>query len=380
MRLLALLQLLLALTAHAAVPTHYISVPGSLDNAVIANLVTNPNITRILRHPRRSIIEIHGSPVSIAHVLMEHNMDHIIEANMPAAVDTTTHWNLDRMDEAGYPLDGKFIPPGTGKDITIYVLDTGVNIGHDDFGGRASRDATWKDEEPCASDHGSWTASIAAGSTFGVARLANVVDVKLPTGASCDMTCCDIVAALVWLLSKPPPFVVSMSVSCSVFSATINQLCDDLRSHGAVVVVSAGNGGSATEACDRSPASSSAAITVASIDEDTDERSSFSNYRDCVNIFAPGENVQGAGRASSVATFTGSGTSASAPHVAGEIAVLFQQYDLALPDEVEAKMRELSLEGVVVNSGGSVNRLINFSDAGRLTPTHLLLTLATLHL
>jgi subtilisin family serine protease len=66
-------------------------------------------------------------------------------------------------------------------------------------------------------------------------------------------------------------------------SSLINDAVASAINIGLVVVTSAGN--DAFDACNKSPASVSTAITVASTEND-DSRSSFSNYGSCVDIFA----------------------------------------------------------------------------------------------
>ena len=47
-------------------------------------------------------------------------------------------WGLDRIDERALQLDGTFYyGSSTGANARVYVLDTGVRISHQDFGGRA---------------------------------------------------------------------------------------------------------------------------------------------------------------------------------------------------------------------------------------------------
>ena len=69
-------------------------------------------------------------------------------------------------------------------------------------------------------------------------------------------------------------------------------------SEGVVVVVAAGN--SADDACFYSPASATSAITVGSTTS-ADLVSPFSNYGTCMDIYAPGSDIN------SVATNSGDG-------------------------------------------------------------------------
>jgi len=75
------------------------------------------------------------------------------------------------------------------------------------------------------------------------------------------------------------------------FSLTINEAINNAYNLGTIVVVAAGNENS--NACDSSPASAEKAITVASSNIN-DKRSSFSNYGNCVDIYAPGSSIKSA--------------------------------------------------------------------------------------
>lgn len=90
-------------------------------------------------------------------------------------------------------------------------------------------------------------------------------------------------------------------------SQAINNAIEALVEAGVVPVVAAGN--EAQDAANTSPASSPNAITVGALDATTDERASFSNFGDVVDIYAPGVDVLSVGIKSNTDTETLSGTS-----------------------------------------------------------------------
>ena len=87
------------------------------------------------------------------------------------------------------------------------------------------------------------------------------------------------------------------------------------------MIVAAGNGD--TNACTRSPASAPSAITVGATTID-DERSSFSNFGSCVDIYAPGSGITSASHNCDCCTTVKSGTSMACPIVSGVAATLLQ--------------------------------------------------------
>ena len=47
-------------------------------------------------------------------------------------------WNLDRIDQRNLPLDGVYhygtrTTVGTGKDVNVYILDSGIHSTHREF-------------------------------------------------------------------------------------------------------------------------------------------------------------------------------------------------------------------------------------------------------
>ena len=60
--------------------------------------------------------------------------DQIMQAYITQAGAT---WGLDRIDQEDLPLSTDYSYELDGSGINAYVIDTGVNISHTDFGGRA---------------------------------------------------------------------------------------------------------------------------------------------------------------------------------------------------------------------------------------------------
>jgi len=225
-----------------------------------------------------------------------------------------------------------------GTNVTVYVVDTGINTGHTDFGGRARWGITIpaNDEDVDGNGHGTHVAGTIAGSRYGVSKKAHVVAVKvLRSNGSGSMS--DVVKGVEWTVndhqrrhgdtdesnesderddaaqSSSKGSVANLSLGggkSRVLELAVNAAVDS----GIVFVVAAGNENE--DACDSSPAAAENAITVGASTVE-DERAYFSNYGKCVDVFAPGKDITSTWIGSRVATNTISGTSMAAPHVAG---------------------------------------------------------------
>merc|ERR1712156_965181 len=144
------------------------------------------------------------------------------------------------------------------------------------------------------------------------------------------------------------------------FSQASNTAVKNLHESGVLTAVAAGN--SNASACNYSPASEPAAITVGST-TNTDARSSFSNYGSCLDIFAPGSGITAAWIGSNSATNTISGTSMASPHVAGGLAIAISEGST----DAEGLILNTATQDKVTNpQGGSPNKLLY---VGNVSPT-----------
>ncbi len=150
------------------------------------------------------------------------------------------------------------------------------------------------------------------------------------------------------------------------FSVALNTAVTNSIASGVTYAVAAGNDG--VNACNYSPASTPAAITVGSTDL-SDSRSYFSNIGTCLDIFAPGSNITSTWNTSNTATNTISGTSMATPHVAGVAALYLATHPTAAPAAVASALIANSSANKVVGPGaGSPNRLL-YSLFAAVVPT-----------
>lgn len=228
-------------------------------------------------------------------------------------------WNLDRID--GSPDDSQYSYTSEGTGATIYIVDTGINSKHVDFAGRLKPGYNGvrgsKTTEDC-NGHGTHVAGTAAGTTYGVAKKAFIVPIRV-LGCNGSGSYSTVISGLNWIAKNAPKnskTVASMSLG-GPYSATLNDAVTKLINSGTQVVVAAGNENVA--ACTQSPASTPLAITVAASDR-SNVFAGFSNYGSCVDIIAPGVAIKSDWINSTTATNTISGTSMATPSVSGAIA------------------------------------------------------------
>jgi subtilisin family serine protease len=275
------------------------------------------------------------------------------------ATQTNAPWGLDRVDQALLPLSGTYTyPDSAGSGVTVYVIDTGVRITHQQISGRASHGYDAVDGDNNASDgngHGTHVATTIAGSTYGVAKKAKIVGVRVLNNSGSGTTA-GVIAGIDWVTKNHSgPSVANMSLGGGA-SATLDTAVRNSIASGVTYAVAAGN--SSTSASSSSPARVAEAITVGATTS-TDAKASYSNYGSALDIFAPGSSITAGWHTSDTATNTISGTSMATPHVAGAAAVYLAGHTSSTPAQVATALVNGAVTGKVTSAGsGSPNRLL----------------------
>ncbi|TMP44363.1 alkaline serine protease [Pseudoalteromonas citrea] len=272
-------------------------------------------------------------------------------------------WGLDRVDQTDLPLNSNYHYDYDGSGVTAYVIDTGVLISHNEFGNRASHGYDFIDNDNNATDcngHGTHVAGTVGGNSYGVAKNVNVVGVRV-LGCNGSGSNSGVIAGINWVKNNASgPSVANMSLGGGASQATDDAVNNAVAS-GISFVVAAGNDN--RSACNYSPARAANAITVGSTTS-SDGRSSFSNYGNCLDIYAPGSSIKSAWYNSNSATNTISGTSMASPHVAGAVALYLDQNPSLSPSQIDSLLSQRSSKNKV-------------SDAKSGSPNELLYTLGT---
>jgi subtilisin family serine protease len=278
--------------------------------------------------------------------------------------ETNATWGLDRIDQRQLPLNQTYSYSTDGTGVHAYIIDTGINATHTEFGGgpggstRVGLGYDFVDNDNDPTDcygHGTHVAGTIGGTTYGVAKQVTLHAVRVLdcSGSGAWST---VIAGIDWVTANHVgPAVANMSLGGG-FNQAINDAVTNSIASGVTYAIAAGN--SSDNACSYSPASTPNALTVGATDS-TDTRASFSNYGTCVDVFAPGYSITSAWIGSDTATNTISGTSMATPHVAGVAALYLGLNPSASPSQVAAVLTSRATLNAVLNPGtGSPNRLL----------------------
>lgn len=294
-----------------------------------------------------------------------------------AASPITRHvpWNLDILDQRSRPLNGKFTTTATGKGVDVYVIDTGMDIAHREFGGRAHLGADFvgpKDSGDCFSEagtgHGTFVAGIIGGAKYGVAPKAELVRVQgilceSEGGGSPEAAEAALVKSVKWVTAHAQkPAVVNMSLNLDHRSTALESAVKKMVDAGIPTVVSAGN--FHDDACKHSPAGVPGTIVVAASTPNdrawSDGGSYGSGYGRCVDLYAPGQKVTAALAGGGTTTEDDGATSWAAPHATGVIALYLSAHPHATANEVHNWLDHTATRGVLRGvRSDTPNRLLN---------------------
>jgi serine protease AprX len=330
-------------------------------------------------------------------------------------VDTTPLTNTYDVDIRANQVWNKTVngvqqPWLQGNGIGVAVIDSGVKL-LSDFNNTsgASRVVTQQkfnsntNSQADNYGHGTHVAGIIGGNgqlsngTYvGIAPAVNLINLKVSDDVGAA-TASDIVSGLQWVLQNKDTYnirVVNISMNSSVKqSYNVDPLCaaaEILWFNGIVVVVSAGNTGTADL---YPPANDPFVITVGAVDDKgttKDSKGNFSVADDTVASFssygkdetgnvkpdlvAPGKSIVST-MASNGATlvqqhpanqvnnyyFMMSGTSMSAPIVAGAVALLLQSEPNLNPDQVKYRLKATALQSAARGSWDTRAKWTNYN-------------------
>jgi len=279
---------------------------------------------------------------------------------------TDATWGLQRLSQQA-PLNTQndkgqgftyTYDDSAGNGVDIYIVDTGVQIDHPEFEGRARFAQTFGNGVPGQdiNGHGTHVAGIAASKSFGVAKKGNIIAVKVMsddgTGDSSNIIAgINFAVGQAFSTDAKRSSVINISIISDGTPALDAAVANAVKL-GIHVVVGAGNDGK--DNADSSPARSPSAITVGSTNI-KDVKSSFSNFGK-VDIFAPGEDI--------LSTFPGnkvqvlSGTSMSTPFISGLVAYLIALEGDKLPADMKTRIQGLGSQGLIAAiPGGTINDL-----------------------
>jgi subtilisin family serine protease len=356
-----------------AIPGQYVVVmkPGAGTAAAVAREVVSAHGGK-LRHTYSATLNgfaANLSPAAVDALRRNPQVEYVAEDAMayPDTSQAGATWGLDRIDQRGLPLNTTYNYTHNGAGVRVYVVDTGIRTTHAQFGGRASVGTDLVGDGQNGQDcngHGTHVAGTIAGTTYGVAKGAQVISVRV-FGCTGGAEWSRIIAAVDWVTANAvKPAVVNMSLGGSYYAAMNTAVTNSVAS-GLTYALAAGN--STIDACGYSPASTPTAITVGSTSSN-DVRSYFSNFGTCVDLFAPGSDITSAWWTSDTAINTISGTSMASPHAAGVAALYLQTNPTATPATVATALVSTTTAGRLTDLGtGSPNKML-FSGLTVETP------------
>ncbi|KAI0969258.1 subtilisin-like protease PR1K [Xylaria arbuscula] len=233
------------------------------------------------------------------------------------ATQSNADWGLARLSNTSPDSSTYTYDDSAGEGVCAYVVDTGIDVTHPDFEGRATFASNQVDNDNTdGNGHGTHVAGTIGSKTYGVAKKVNLYAVKV-LGADGSGTNAGVIAGMDYVVSDAPSrdcpkgVVVNLSLGGGV-SSSVNDAAANVVSAGNFLAVAAGN--EAQDASNSSPASEPSVCTVGATDK-TDTLSYFSNFGSLVDVLAPGSDIESTwpgGRTNTI-----SGTSMASPHVAG---------------------------------------------------------------
>jgi oryzin len=266
-----------------------------------------------------------------------------LENTLLTTSETSAPWGLGRVSSKAKGATSYIYDSTAGSGTYSYVVDSGIRTTHAEFEGRASWGYNAIDTvNTDVFGHGTHTAGIIGAKTYGVAKKTNLIAVKVFSDGNAPTSV--ILGGFNWAVNdiiakgRQTSAVINLSLGGPASSTWDNAIASASR-QGILAVASAGNDNQLAE--NTSPCRAAGALCVGSV-QSNDSRSYFSNYGSGVDIWAPGTDIPSTWHTSDTATSTQSGTSASAPYVAGLVSYIHGLEGLSIGPAARARILALA--------------------------------------
>jgi subtilisin family serine protease len=331
-----------ALGAGAPRADRYIVV---LKNAVDSNAVANLHAERYgasVEHVWSSALHGYSAVIPndrVAALRADQNVAYVELDGIATTATQTLPWGIDKIDaDVSSTLAGN--GSGAISNVDAYVIDTGIDTSHPDLNVVEFKQYANGPPRDC-NGHGTHVAGTIgarddAAGVVGVAPGIRLHAIKVLNCAGSG-SWSDVISGINYVAATTArPAVANMSLGGPQNKA-VDDAVKGAVAKGVFFGVAAGNDGG--DACGHSPAAAgttSGVDTVAATDS-SDTEASWSNYGNCVDIWAPGVSIYSTYKSGSYATL--SGTSMATPHVVGGAALYLSSHTTASPGAVETALR-----------------------------------------
>ena len=268
-----------------------------------------------------------------------------------------TPWHLNSITNNKWKKYNKTGSCHKNKNIKIhtYILDTGIDIYHPEFEGRAEWLENFADDVNIdCQNHGTHCAGLVGSKSFGICRDAKLFSIKVLDCRGYG-TLSNVIKGIEFafkrhnLLSEENDdirSIVSMSLGGG-FSKAINTAIESCLSHSNTFYFTVASGNENSDACNTSPASADGVLSVMAMGEDN-TRAYFSNFGQCADIYSPGVKIESTIPNDRTAKYSGS--SMSTPLVAGVLNHYLDMYPHMNMAEIKKQLLKDAREDIIINN------------------------------
>lgn len=287
-------------------------------------------------------------------------------------IEESVPWHLDRLSKRHLPLNGSYAynTPGSchknsNVEIHTYIVDTGVDVNHHEFEGRAKflENFTDDNKDYDCNSHGTFCSSQIGGLKAGVCKDSKLFAVKVLNCEGSGSTS-GVIAGMEYVFKrhlqnekKNPKVrsIMSMSLGGGK-SLAMNRAVEKMVKMSDTFYIVVASGNENQDAKNTSPASARGIFTANAMDKN-DQRAYFSNYGSSTDIYSPGVSNYGAVLDNKYAIE--SGTSFSTPILAGIMNHFLDMYpDLNMKRLKEKILNDATKDTIKGNPKNTPNLMV----------------------